>query len=64
MKREPDQTAETDAPILRRADGTINTEFYADRARGLRNTCIAKALGAAATTRWWRRLAGEQAAKG
>jgi len=37
MCREATRTTETSEPILRRPDGSIDTDFYEDRARRLRN---------------------------
>jgi hypothetical protein len=57
MKREPEMTAETDTPILRRADGSVDTVLYSDRARGLRSAWLADALGSILAIRSWRRAA-------
>jgi hypothetical protein len=64
MSHESETTTEGDPPIIRREDGSIDSEFYADRARRLRNTCLADAIGAAWATGWHSQLLHRARGKG
>lgn len=55
MRQDPDRPMQSEVPILRRADGSIETDVYLDRARRLRNICLADALLGVVTMRFCRR---------
>jgi len=63
MRSEPDTAFEADTPIFRRVDGSIDTETYFDRARGLRSACQAEALSAILRIRAWHRPTNSSPAK-
>jgi hypothetical protein len=54
MKGNMDAAAMSDAPILRRSDGLIDTEAYAERALALRSACVAAALRTLFVPSHWR----------
>jgi hypothetical protein len=57
VPREPDSAKQFAVPIIRREDGSIDTDFYVNRARRLRNIRIADALCAIVAARFVRHRA-------